>query len=60
MKKLILSALALLLISGAAWSQSLEDNEYFQKMLELRDYYKKEGVQKINKPQRHQSIREDR
>lgn len=36
MKKLILSALALLLISGAAWSQSLEDNEYFQKMLELR------------------------
>ena len=36
MKKVILSALALLLISGAIWSQSLEDNEYYQKMIELR------------------------
>jgi len=36
MKKIILSALVLLLISSAAWSQSLTDNEYYQKMLELK------------------------
>lgn len=36
MKKLILALIAVLLISMPVWSQSLQDNEYFQKMLELR------------------------
>lgn len=36
MKKIILSAVFLLLISSAAWTQSLMDNEYYQKMLELK------------------------
>jgi len=36
MKKIILFAVVLLLISSAAWSQSLQDNEYYQKMLELK------------------------
>lgn len=36
MKKTILFAMLLLLISSAAWTQSLQDNEYYQEMLELR------------------------
>lgn len=36
MKKLILALIVILLISVPVWSQSLEDNEYFQKMVELR------------------------
>ena len=36
MKKIIFSVLMLLLISAAAWTQSLQDNEYYQKMLELK------------------------
>ncbi|RKX76257.1 MAG: hypothetical protein DRZ90_16425 [Spirochaetes bacterium] len=36
MKKIILFTVVLLLISSAAWSQSLQDNEYYQKMLELK------------------------
>jgi hypothetical protein len=36
MKKLILFILTVLLLSMPLWSQSLEDNEYFQEMLKLR------------------------
>jgi len=36
MKKLILLSIILLLVSSSIWSQSLQDNEYYQKMLELR------------------------
>jgi nucleoid-associated protein YgaU len=36
MKKLILFIFATLLLSVPLWSQSLEDNEYFQEMLKLR------------------------
>jgi len=36
MKKIILFSVILLLISSAAWTQSLQDNEFYQKMLELK------------------------
>lgn len=36
MKKFILALIAVILISVPVWSQSLQDNEYYKKMVELR------------------------